>query len=224
MTLDAHHILCLANSKKLGGHCVAGRTWTSSGAGDWVRPVSKRPNEELSIAERCYEDGMEPSVLDVIGLGLLVRKPHGHQQENWVVDPLVKWHKLGSLRADRKVLDPILSPIRSLWSEHQKQSGEKNDRVSEEEAHQLSDSLRFIAVDLAELKYEDRQGNLKPRLVFNYSGDVYNLSVTDPKYAVKSRDVRPEGVELGHLYLTVSMGEPWHGDCYKLVASILEVP
>ena len=122
------------------------------------------------------------------------------------------------------MLDPILSPIRSLWSEDQKQSGEKNDRVSEEEAHQLGDSLRFIEVDLAELKYEDRQGTLKPRLVFNYSGDVYNLSVTDPKYAVKSRDVRPERVELGHLYLTVSMGEPWHGDCYKLVASILEVP
>ncbi len=219
-----HHIICLANSRKLSGHCVAGRTWSSSGAGEWIRPVSNRPKEELSAEERCYQDGAEPAVLDVMDVALLERRPHGHQHENWVVDPLVAWRKLGSLRTDRKVLDPILSPIQSLWSDHQKRSDEKNDRVSEEEARNLGDSLRFIAVDRAALKYEDRQGPLKPRLVFNYSGDDYNLSVTDPKYAVPSSGVVPESMELGYSYLTVSLGELWHGDCYKLVASILEVP
>ena len=53
---DWKRIVCLANSRKLSGRCVAGREWSEKqGAGDWIRPVSERDNQAASENERQYE-------------------------------------------------------------------------------------------------------------------------------------------------------------------------
>ena len=80
-------IVCLANSKKMSGRCVAGREVGASGPGPWVRPVTSRPSEELSEIERMYEDGSEPRLLDVIDVPLLQHRPHACQTENWLLNP-----------------------------------------------------------------------------------------------------------------------------------------
>lgn len=54
-------IVCLANSRKLAGRCIAGREWSTAGAGDWVRPVSKREHGDVGEYERQYEDGTKPA-------------------------------------------------------------------------------------------------------------------------------------------------------------------
>ena len=75
-------ILCLANSRKLSGRCVAGREIVNSQAGAWIRPVSDREHQEVSEEEQRYEDGTRPQVLDVIHLPLIEQRPHQFQQEN----------------------------------------------------------------------------------------------------------------------------------------------
>lgn len=80
-------IVCLANSRKLSGRCVAGIEIRDGKRLGWIRPVSDRENQEVSEHERQYEDGSDPKVLDVIEVPLLRALPSGYQRENWLLDP-----------------------------------------------------------------------------------------------------------------------------------------
>jgi hypothetical protein len=64
-------ILCLGNSRKTMGTCIAGKELTESGPGPWIRPISHRPKQEISLYERQFEDGTEPKLLDIIHVPLL---------------------------------------------------------------------------------------------------------------------------------------------------------
>ena len=64
-------IVCLANSRKLSGRCIAGKELVNSGYGSWIRPVSHRPTEEISEEERRFENGDDPQILDRISIQLI---------------------------------------------------------------------------------------------------------------------------------------------------------
>jgi hypothetical protein len=85
----AKTIVCLANSYKTGGICVAGKEKLGNGAfGHWIRPVSDRPGAELSRTECANSNYGAPKLLDVIAVPLLKPVPHGHQIENhWSIPP-----------------------------------------------------------------------------------------------------------------------------------------
>lgn len=60
---------------------------------------------------------------------------------------------------------------------------------------------------------------------------VYDLSVTDPKWEARLRDL-PEGLHDrarggisggDSVFLTISLGEPFQGSCFKLVAAVIHV-
>ena len=62
-------IVCLANSRKFGGRCVAGKEINPNGTlGVWVRPVTNQGNGEVTNWECQYPDGTEPKVLDVLDI------------------------------------------------------------------------------------------------------------------------------------------------------------
>ena len=88
-------IVCLANSRKLSGRCVAGK---EIGTNCWIRPVSDRENGEVSEYERQYEDGTDPLVLDIIDVPLLNAQPKDFQQENWLLDPDQYWRRVRRVR------------------------------------------------------------------------------------------------------------------------------
>jgi len=75
-------IVCLANSRKLNGRCIAGKELLGGRSVGWIRPVSAREHEEVSEYERQYEDGSDPQVLDIIDVSLLDPRPKSYQQEN----------------------------------------------------------------------------------------------------------------------------------------------
>ena len=88
--MDIKRIVCLANSRKRSGRCIAGKEILSDGGpGAWVRPVSDRATGEVSEDERQYEDGSDPSVLDVIDVPVLDAQPSSFQRGKLVTRPQI---------------------------------------------------------------------------------------------------------------------------------------
>ncbi|MFJ8188879.1 dual OB domain-containing protein [Streptomyces sp. NPDC096094] len=216
-------LVCLANSRKLSGRCVAGMVDDDSK--EWVRPVSARLNREVSAHERQYEDGTDPNVLDIVSVPLLRPQEHNFQSENWLLDPNYYWKKTG-VAGWRGLLKLEQRPS-ALWINGSSTYHGSNDHTPVEEAATLPDSLKLIRVpDLAlhthvpGLMFGDQRRVLRAR--FSYKGHEYILRVTDPQYE-QEYAAKPEGVyKLGESFLTVSLGEPFEGYVYKLVAAIIE--
>lgn len=216
-------LVCLANSRKLSGRCVAGIVDGSQG--EWIRPVSARRTREVSEPERQYEDGSDPRVLDIVSVPLLRPQPHSFQRENWLLDPDYYWEKVGQVGWND--LCALEQRPGTLWIDGYSTYHGSNDRMPVEQAAALLDSLKLIRVNGVQLHVHapsELFGNSR-RVVdagFSYAGIRYTLRVTDPDYEYAYL-VKSDGFyELGESFITVSLGEPYEDFVYKLVAAIME--
>jgi hypothetical protein len=214
-------IVCLANSRKHEGRCVAGREWDKDNIASWVRPVSARPDEELSIPEVRYRNGEEPQLLDIVEMQLIEARPKDHQPENWLNDGSRHWEKNGELRW--RDLERLVDRVAPLWSDGSSSQGFLNNRVAAAEAKAVHDSLRLIRVDQLWIRVYETGGRYSKRRVqarFRHAEVEYRLAVTDPDVEQTYR-AKPNGCyQLGESYLTISLGELYKGYCYKLAAAI----
>ena len=217
-------LVCLANSRKLSGRCVAGIV--DGGNEEWIRPVSARPNREVSEYERQYEDGSDPRVLDIVSVPLLQPQPYSSQSENWLLDPDYYWKKIGRVGWDE--LLTLEQQPETLWINGYHTYHGANDRVPIEQADTLPDSLKLIRVDGVTLQVHvpgTTFGDPKRvvRAQFRHAGSEYVLRVTDPEYE-RAYLAKSNGTyELGESFMTASLGEPYSdGYAYKLVAAIVE--
>jgi hypothetical protein len=217
-------LVCLANSRKLNGRCVAGVEFVGMTPQGWIRPVSDREHGEVSRDERQYSDGADPQVLDVIDVPLREHRPWLFQQENWLLDPEHYWAWKGTLDWPKLAAFAVVDP---LWVNGHSTYNGHNDKVPLSVASGLNSSLMLIhadAVKLVVFASGEAFGKAKRRVQarFRHAGNEYWLWVTDPRYE-RSYLARPDGTyDLGEAYLTVSLGEPMKEDCFKLVAAIIE--
>ncbi|MCI0622289.1 MAG: hypothetical protein L0387_11590 [Acidobacteria bacterium] len=218
-------IVCLANSRKLNGRCVAGKELSGGQPVGWIRPVSTREHEEVSEYERQYQDGSDPRVLDILDLPLLDPSPKAYQQENWLLDPDQYWVNAGRVSWDD--LQQLADPIAPLWINGHSTYNGINDRIPLSLASSLTSSLRLVRVDrlvLSVFKPGQAFGNPKRRVQgrFHHGGADYGLWITDPIYERRYL-AKPDGTyEIGESFLTVSLGEPHNDACYKLIAAVIE--
>lgn len=218
-------IVCLANSRKLNGRCVAGMEFTKDSGGAWIRPVSDREHGEVSEYERQYQNGSDPRILDIVDVPLISPRPKGCQQENWLLDPDEYWVKIGTVTWND--LGRLAEPAEALWINGNSTYNGLNDKVSLSLANGLDSSLRLVHVNrvtLSVFKPGEAFGNPKRRVQgrFRHHGTEYHLWVTDPQYE-RTFLGKPDGdYDLGESYLTVSLGEPHNDACYKLIAAIIE--
>lgn len=218
-------IVCLANSRKLSGRCIAGKELRGEQPVGWLRPVSIREHEEVSEYERQYSDGSDPQVLDIIKVPLLEARPRGYQQENWLLDPGQDWEKVG--RAEWTDLARLADPLEPLWIDGIHTYNGLNDKVPLSQAGEIWSSLRLLRVKtitLSVFKPGEAFGNSKRRVQghFRHGEKEYRLWVTDPRYE-RAYQAKPDGeYKLGESFLTVSLGEPHNEACYKLIAAIIE--
>lgn len=219
-------IVCLANSRKLLGRCIAGREWSEErGPGNWIRPVSERDGQEVSEYERQYEDGSDPRVLDILHVPIIEPRPSCRQPENWLLDPQSYWRKVGTY--SQFDLSALLDPIEPLWTNGWSTYEGKNDKIPMDAMSRVSDSLRLIHIERLILQVfspGEAFGNAKRRVQakFSHAGVNYALWVTDPIYEEEYLAKLNGFYEIHDCYLTISLGEPYQDACYKLVAAVIE--
>lgn len=224
--METKLIVCLANSRKHHGRCVAGIEIVARRPVDWVRPLSDRAGAEVSEYERQYPDGSDPRVLDLVEVPLLDHAPDGYQSENWLLDPDSYWIHKGRVGWDQLArLEDAASP---LWPDEAPSTFHgANDRVRAAVVDRFVDSLRLIHVDDLTIRIFAPGGafnNPKRRVQgsFTYLGTTYRVWVTDP---VIERHflAQPDGTyDVGDCYLTMSLGERADdGYCYKLIAAVI---
>ncbi len=214
-------IICLANSRKNQGRCIAGLEFDGARIGNWIRPVSGRSGEEISLDEARLADGNQPRVLDLLEVPLLRPSPKACQVENYLIAEERTWSRAG--RFHRTGLVAICQDVEHLWVDGQSSKAGLNDRITIEEADRLDSSLALVRPNWLALVVSVFEGRKRLRAHFALGGVKYRLIVTDP---IVENDFFqlgvgrfPMGVES---VLCVSLSEPFEGFRYKLVASVID--
>lgn len=218
----AKTIVCLANSFKSNGRCIAGKEIVDGKCGGWIRPVSDRPTAELSLPEYAYAQWSVPKLLDVIEIPFLRAAPQNHQTENQVIDANQSWAKKGECSWDD--LDPLCDQPDTVWINSDSTKTGRYNCMSPEKAETLDSSLLLIKQKkftvVVERKYP--YGKLGCRGKFNYNGVSYNFSLTDPVACVAFESKGGGEYNLDNVYLCLSLTEPFKdGRCHKLVAAVI---
>ncbi len=226
--MPTKRIVCLANSRKLSGRCIAGRQLSATDMpGPWIRPVSKREHQEVSEYERQYPDGSDPKLLDIVEVPLLQHCPESYQTENWLLDPKYYWRRVS--KCSWRQLHSLSDPSGPLWRNGFHSYNGINDRIALSDAASETSSLTLIRVGSVRLRVfapGEAFGNPKRRAQarFIFDGIRYALWVTDPAIERRYLALDDGYYDLPESYLTVSLGEPFEDYCYKLVAAVMVKP
>lgn len=211
-------ILCLANSYKHGGRCIAGIevslqkgqlsiNKTSYGIPIWIRPVSHSAAGEVPLS-----DATGIKVLSVVKVVNACYAGSGSHSEDYYY---AKLQLLDTLNPS----DEFLKKYTDIW--HNCIFGNKG-RALTPDAFQNGDySLMLIRTEGSEI-YLDTKYTPKPRIKFNYNGNEYDFPITDPEYLNRLRlDDSLYKSGYGVLYIVASLGvihDGWHS---KLAATII---
>jgi len=209
-------IICLANSYKHNGRCIAG----TNELGKLVRPVSSTCKRAIDKETRTI-DGNEPQILDVLDIPLHVHGPwDGCQPENKLLKS-GKWERIGRVKPEDLL----------KYCEDDSVILHNNSDHVPASCFRIVPSYGWKSLQLIHndnvIFEQDENGKDKWRANFgNSKGQVLSLRITDP--AICERLTRGESINKNCL-LTVSLSAAWSPDkktakkCYKFIAGIIEL-
>jgi hypothetical protein len=214
--------VCLANSRKYSGRCIAGvelcrrpdgflkMVETPAHHPSWIRPVSQSEFGELSAD--CVRHIRLGDLIEVD----VENKPitHGYQCENVYFDAK-------SLQIIEH-LDLTHDRLKRLSvQENSLLFGCRGGSVPVDNIVDVENSLQFIKVEKATLRWRDEPG-MRPqeRLVFQYNNVGYDLPLTDIEFVEKYLKNNTILEKANDVFLTVSLSLPHDGRLYKLAAGV----
>ena len=217
-------ILCLANSRRPGGRCVAGKEFANGATSAWIRPINAQNQNSISEADLQYENGTSADALDIVTVPMIGPVPHGHQTENHKITPDYYWTKEGSATW-QQVVAATDTVAGALWVNGDSSFHGANDKVPEAQANGLTTSLYLIQptrVDLVVGPESQYGGGSRRRIRANFlhNGIPYNFVVTDPWIEEKYFAGQDGTFRLENTRLCVSLSEVIGGNAIKLVAGV----
>ena len=208
--------VCLANSLKEGGKCVAGIVLDENNNPvfdkenqKWIRPICNTTHGEIPkhlVAHINVLDIIEIEVLNYPDL-------NSYQSENALFEEK-------TLRVIEKYnencLTVLYSPDRLIF-------GNRGKAISEDDINRHNHSLMFVQTTVFEAyqkTYDDNQKS-QIRMKFIYYGYQYDLPVTDPVFLEKYKANPGFLNAYNKIDMTLSIGVVHKGWYYKLIAGII---
>jgi hypothetical protein len=214
-------IVCLANSYKHGGRCIAG---VDIHDGQWIRLHGNSPDGALCACEYALDDGTEPRLLDVIEVELHYAIPSDSHPEDWQIAG-TKWRLVARSATEGQWAE--------LTGEKTKSKGiisDHRDRIAiwELKYKPLKASLCLICPSEIYWWIREDKGKRKYRALFHYNYVTYDFALTDPHWLDQLK-LLPDGIyphstfagTATETWLTISLSEPYFNFHYKLVAGVI---
>ena len=208
--------ICLANSYKRGGRCIAGIEidsdnsiiYNKNGNPKWIRPIADTQYGEIPNDEaECIK------LLSHVGLSNVEDIPRNVHREDVLYDSM----ELVSSKIfpQTKFLDKLVDKThKSIFGNHGK-------AVSVDMASSLDYSLMFIHAENVRAYIDESRERAKIRMCFIYNDAEYDFPITDPVFLDKVRK-NPELFDvIPNVYLTISLGLEYEGWYHKLVAGVI---
>jgi hypothetical protein len=215
--------VCLANSKKYSGRCIAGIELQPKPGGGWrmLRNEAGRPKWIRPVSYAGYgqiEEAVVKNIrlLDVMDFEMTGICPQGYQSENvfFAQNSLMKVAEMPRLPALLDVLTEDCSA--GIF-------GNSGKLVSAEDIGNLTCSLVIARIEKIEIYYPVVYKTFNPRAKIHCGGHLYDLPVTDLQTIVELQE-NPKLLEnRSPIYATFSLGRAFEGAYYKIAAGLIYV-
>ena len=217
------YFICLANSYKHGGRCIAGVEVSprpdgrmdivrhNDGRPCWIRPVSMAENGEIPMQ---LAQGVK--LLSLVRLTDVVPCPHKAHTED------VHCSRMECCPNDNEFKDDFMSQL--IDPVHQAVFYFRGKAIPAKMIDRLNYSLMLIRPEIASAFIDEEREKSKYRMKFTYYGSNYDFPITDP-YFLDAFKKNPERyTDLKGVYLTLSLGLEFEGFHFKLVAGVFLPP
>ncbi len=139
------------------------------------------------------------------------------QDQGWTKERTATLHEV------RNALDVVDG---DLWDNSSSSYNGVRDRVEVSLAEKSRSSLKLIEVDNFQISVDIEGaafGNAKRKVrgMFSLNGVQYSLAITDPAVERVYLASNNDAYNVGKAILCISLGEPYQGYAYKLIASVI---
>ena len=214
------HFICLANSYKRGGRCVAGveidieanDRWTVKRKADgnpiWIRPISK----DTEYGEILEGEAYHVPLMSVVRLTDVAACPRESHTEDVNYGSMYAIGKVPSCHEVFRELTDIVHSTLFYSTEFS---------ISIETYVQGDYSLMMVHPEGFSFRLDPTKNRAKYYMIFRYNGVTYDFSITDPafyQYIIQY----PEALDkLSDVYLALSLGLEYEQRHHKLIAAVL---
>lgn len=214
------YFICLANSYKRGGRCIAGVEVVPKGNAGWmlVHNDDDIPRWIRPIARTIYGEipnfvGETIKILSIVKLTNVVPCQEKAHSENVYYSRMEQCNDV--ISQDSSVVNQLID------TKHQSLFHNRGRAVSAEMLAVINYSLMLIQPDKASAYIDENREKSKNRMKFTYYGVVYDFPITDPSFIECLKKNPDKFANINDVYLTLSLGLEYEGWHHKLVAGVI---
>ena len=214
------YFICLANSYKRGGRCIAGveididinNHWkvkhNTDGSPKWIRPIS----QTTEFGEITEGEAYHLPLLSVVRITDVVPSPNMAHSEDVNYKQMYPIGKVPSYPTVLSKLTDTIHPVLFYTTDYS---------ISIDTYEHGDHSLMMVHPEGLSFHLDPSKNRAKYFMSFKYNGVIYDFKITDP-YFYQYIEQYPDALEkLSDVYVTLSLGLEYEGRHHKLIAAMI---